>query len=258
MIPHPAFSTIFRSRTPVVQLLDLMDSVSDLTTYTFSNRSLARPFSNAGMTLGTDPGQRSSNNSVIIACIHSEDAISTWTVSSVTIGGVAMTVRRDRGGGTQLVNSAIFSVYPSALAAITTTDVVVTFSETVACCAVGIFEVSNLAYCQFVASSAVGGTGTNTPNPAVTTPAAEHDLSFFHCGAGTHDTSGTSMQISQGEASGSYRPTLIYEGSNADMSYAAWWTHGNFYPGLDTTNFTQQAITWSAVGSRDAVTTVWI
>lgn len=114
---------------------------TDLTTYTFAAMSLGLPQSNR----------------LIVAAVHAEDALTTYTVSSVTVtpsGGSAVSLSP---GPVQVATPAIkgqlwFGRVPIGWSG----DVAVTFDEAITSAAVGLFSVYGVTRYKTHISSAIG------------------------------------------------------------------------------------------------------
>lgn len=243
----------FASPIPKVTVLHVADDVSDLTTYTFTGvnfGNIGATASIAGQTVLTFPNVRSQCRSYIAVIVHGEDAATVFDVSSVTIGGVSGTERQDRAGATVAINHAIYTFDTDSLQDITSTDVVVTWSEAVTGCAVGVLLIENTGV-HIPVISAAGGTGTGVVSATPTVPINLADRYQLILAASTCDTGGGTekVQFYIGEATSSesplVAPRLLYEGSNAEFDYAAAWSYS---PGYNPTVMAISA-TWSGTGN---------
>ena len=213
---------------PLVRILDAASSISDLTTYTFSGMKLGIPlnsFSIASEFGGTGPLIRSTDKAVIVCTVHGEDAATAFSVSSVTIGGVAGTEAADQGAAIIQVNTAIYVWECSALAGITDTDVVVTWSEAVTGCAVTLLLVSNLIQTSPVADGSSSGINTQTNNNlnAVTRPLVGNSLLIF---ASTVDDPANvpdfnPLVLGGAVGAGAGNPITLWFEANAEFAYAS-------------------------------------
>lgn len=253
--PH-AISTILRKQGPTVKLLDTAESTSALTTYTFSAVNLGDlggTASIAGETYNNFPNSRAASRKYIIVCVHGENSVATFSVSSVTIGGVSGTSRSDRGGGTNAIDTALFSFDTASLDGITNTDVVVTWSGAITGCAIGVLLVENAGVLTLIGSpTGVTGTGVLTTTATHGGSLDRHTVAIL---ASTCATGGGTekVQFYIGEATSSFTPchapTLLYEKSNANFDYAACWS---FAPGYFSANAFTFNTTWSGTGAGDA------
>lgn len=235
---HPAHRLLLRRARPEVKLLDVRDDVADLTTYTFTDVNIgdlgaARIIAQSQMS--NVHTLRSPSNKAIVINVHAEDDAITYTVSSCTLGGVAGLKTVDRGGGTNAINSAQFIWSSAQLEAIANTNVVVTFSEAVTTCAIGVMSIDNLSY---VRSSGIGtssSTGTGAINVGGSSTSVENGIRHVAAiMASTHATGGGTAHITVdpyrgSSGDGTWQPTILYEGSNAEMDFAGAWT---FIPGI--------------------------
>jgi len=225
---------MLKRQAPFVRLLDVRESTTNATTYTFTSVS-APPQrgcpSVASETYGASPHLRSATRSLLAVIVHAEDAAVTFGVSSVTFGGVGGTERVDRGGGTSAINTAIYTWTGDLLGAVTTTDVVVTFSEAVTGCAIGVVEISNIGAAEIGSSTSGSGTGilTFSPSPSIT-QYGETSIGLY---ASTMITGASSETFSTGIINGATpnggSPIVLYEGQNAEFAYAAAFSLSNQY-----------------------------
>src|SRR5882762_10919051 len=110
MLRHPAFRTVFAPQMPIARIIDVANSAADLTTYTFAGMNLGDAGADGDQgVLGTNPHIRSNSHKIYFVIVHAEAALATWTVSSLTMGGVGISNRVD-GGGATTTSTAIFSV----------------------------------------------------------------------------------------------------------------------------------------------------
>lgn len=268
---HPVIAHILAPKFPRVLLLSTANSTSDLTTYTFSAMDIgglhaAHPFSAEETIPSSMPGPplASSGRKTILAIIHGEDANATFNVSSVTIGGVAGTERVDRGGGTNAINTAIYSWNPADLAGIANTDVAVTWSEAITSCAVGIVEVSNVR--GFGAAGTMSATGTGLITGALSPIGSADQVIGGAVIMGSTCATGGGTELPEfGFNTGalltgtdSFNPTTLYEGNNAEIDFAAaYYILPTYqYPGATPRRF-EPAVSWSGAGAGDAAA-VWI
>lgn len=254
MIVHPAFTSILAPTTPVVKLIRVENSVSDLTTYTFSNTTppnLGTCISLSGQTYTTAHHVRSRGRKFFIVVVHAEDSITTFGVNSVTLGGVAGTEVVDRGGGGSAINTALYTWSADDLRSITTGDIVVTFSEAVTSCAVSLLEVENVGIFASVGSGSTQGTGELGVFVVPSLEAADRSLLVVLAGtcAGVEDALFT-LPGSAGGGAGMEYPKFLYGSSNAEMSFAAAWAISKGYTPARGLGF---YLSFSSTGSGDAV-----
>ncbi len=237
---------------PVVTFLDAASDVTDLTVYTFSAMNLRIPFNNfsiASESGGTGPQIRSKDKAVVLIAVHGEDALATFTVSSVTLGGVAGTAVVDEGGA-GVVDTAWFLWECAALAGITTTDVVVTFSEAVTGCAVQAVLVSNLIQTSAVSSGSSVGTGSIGISSSSTLPLVGNSVVLF---ASTNDTGTAAPNFVPEGTTGTFdawsgeAPIILNADSNAEFAYAVGYRRIN-QADLHTsgTTYSRSFYNWSA------------
>lgn len=252
MIIHPVLSPILQRKRPNVTLLDVRDDVADTDTYTFTACNLG----DIGGTANTahnyaDRGNhRSTSRKAIAIIVHGEDAATTFDVSSVTIGGVAGVEQVDRGGGTTAINTAIYTWATDGLMDITNTDIVVTWSESVTACAIGVVLVDNLGILDTVDVGSTQGAGdmTLTIDGTITEEAGQCTIIVgMSCvtGGGTERS-----QVRVGGAGDCFAPTMLYEGSNAEFDFAGWWTCVPAYGGGGVGSIITPS--WSGTGGGDS------
>lgn len=230
------FPVLYDNSAPMVELLDLRSNTADLTTYTFAGSciNLGTVASIAGDTYAANPQVRSRGKRFIVVNVHGMDALTVFTVSTCSIGGVNGTKLADAGSESQLVLAATFVWDTNALQGITNTDVVVTFSEAVTSCAVGVLSVSNIGVFQNVTThtwSSASDTLSmiNTPAPAL----IEHNALLI--GAGTFNGANATPVLfensagSAAGAEGSRSVEILYTGGNAEMSYYCGWSYSPQY-----------------------------
>lgn len=250
-----AHSLVYKRAAPRIRVLDVREDVTDLTTYTFTacNIDLGGTGSETGDVYGTNPHVRVNSKAAIIVLVHAEDAATTFSVNSVTIGGVSGVEQQDRGGGTNAINSATYSWNTAALFGITTTDIVVTFSEAVTGCAIGVLLVENIGL--HIRMHGGGNTGTAAFN--VSTTASPDEPYYFQLVATTQSAgSGAETALFENCFNNSinFPPMLLYEASNAEFAYAAAWTYTAHYcpAGQD-----RMRVDWSGTSAFDASFTGW-
>ncbi len=231
MLLHPAWSSILKRQIPNVKVTDIRSDVTDLTTYTFSACSLGDLGTTATLTVdiqNTVSSLQSTGRRTIAVIVHGKDTATGFSVNSVTIGGVAGTEQEDRLGGTSTINTAIYTWNTDALRGITDTDIVVTWSEAITGCAIGVVTIDNLGLYQALASeSAVSSAATSLTGAA----SSSGVISSFYAilGGATCITSGETFSVQCFPATTASpigpHPTILYDESNGDFAYAAFWTY---------------------------------
>ena len=261
MLLCPAKASILMPLVPYVRLLDTRSDVSDLTTYTFTACNLGMiglVSSPAANVYGTDPLLRSALRNMIVVAVHGEDAAVTFNVSSVTIGGVAGTEGPDRAGATNAINTAIYYWRTDQLQGIANTDIVVTFSEAVTHCAIGVMSVENLSLCVRVAGAASNtftGTGTLTLGPTMTVE--NIDFGLVGIFAASCVTGGGTEGFSVKSGIGGTPPNILSAGSTAEMDYAAAWSRSPQWNGANDKPIEFLA-SWSGAGAGDAACAIFM
>lgn len=172
-------------------------STSDLTTYTFSGHSVGA--------LGTDRAT--------VVTVLTQDALDTYNVSSVTIGGDSATEIADTAGA----QNKSTALYIMSNAAGTSEDIVVTMSEAVTEAAICVWAAYSLSSLTAVASASASITGGAAINLNVNTSA--NGLVFAACsGNAGNTTTWTGLTEAQAEADNesiSYSPAHFTEDSSA-------------------------------------------
>lgn len=251
----PAWDIILRRKAPLVKVLDVREDTTDLTTYTFTNCNICLGSAQHDLAYmyGTQAHVRSSGHRNILVVIHAEDATTTFGVASVTIGGVAGTEDIDRGGGTNAINTAIYRWASGALDTIANSDIVVTFSEAVTACAIGVLAIENIGLNNRVSGSASTATGTLSDTIAANLTLYEthpYCIIGLTCATGTGGTElSQSTADTSSTGSGQVSHMFLYEGHNAEIDYACWWTYLPQYPGGNVPFRVVSA--WSGTGAGD-------
>lgn len=249
------FQHLLGSNMPIAKFLDMQTDTANLTTYTFSAVNIGH-FSGTNSlldTLGTDASTaRSQERKVILVCIHAEDALTAFTVSSCTIGGQTGIIRID-SGGIQTVTTAIAAFTTEQLSFISNTDVVVTFSEAVQTCAIGVIELTNIGQNIYFRNNTGQGTGEIVISADCTPVNCE--IGVFSLYASTCATASGAEEfrwrsIDSLPQAGTH-PELLYEGSNAEMSYGAVWQYCRQWNGVANSWAGGVAIDWSSTGITD-------
>ena len=250
---------------PDVKLLDVRSDVTNLTTYTFTSVNLGDlggTMSTSGDAYSANPHVKAKSRKMVAVIVHGEDAATTFGVNSVTIGGVAGTENIDRGGATVLVNTAIYWWPTSALQGITSTDVVVTFSEAVTSCAIGVVLIDNIGLIIDLGPSTAQDAGTGTMQititPALANSTSDAVILFGStCATGTETVQFNSDNTGLATSIGCQGMPIntLYDSSNAEIAFAAGWTWIPAYPAGAFNSFT---IVWSGTGACDAVASAFI
>jgi hypothetical protein len=239
-----------------VKVLDFVSSTSDLTTYTFTAVNLGdlgSVMSTSGDAYGTNPHVRSAGRKMVAVIVHGEDANATFGVNSVTIGGVSGTEQIDRGGLSNAINTAIYAWDTASLQGITTTDVVVTWSEAVTGCAIGVVLVSNIGLFALGSTPVAGGTGTGTVVAGTGATGVDRDRPLLYlmgstCAVGTEVVQGFVGTLATNPNS-AINPVLLYEGSNAEFAFAA--AYAVSFCGAQPSTSESFNVSWSGTGDKD-------
>jgi hypothetical protein len=247
----------FQRKGPRVTVLHVADSTADLTTYTFTGVNFGDLGSVASIVDGynTHPHVRVSGKKFIAVVVHGEDATTVFDVSGVTIGGVSGTERIDRAG-TVTNSSAIYTWNTDSLQDITTTDIVVTWSEDVGACAIGVLLIENVGILGNPVNNVGGSPGTGAVSATPTYLTSNVDRDMLLLAASTCATGGGTerVQFSMGEVvsliSPCFAPMLLYEGSNAEFDYAAAWSYN---PGYNPATIHGCTASWSGTGQSEII-----
>lgn len=262
MYPHPAWDTIFQRKAPLAKLLDLRFDDVNATVFTFT----ACQIENAGngyespYIYGSQPHVRSRSTNALFVIVHGEDSVATFSVSSVTIGGVAAVEQVDRGGVSNAINTAIYRAVPGTLNDITNTDIVVTWDEAINCCAIGVVSVENIGLVNNLGNASSTATGTMTPGPITGSITASESHAFCLIGmtvllqgeqavswSGIDDASATGGQVQH---------MLLYDLPTAEMSCAAFWTYWPAYPAGN--NIFRVSAAWIGSTGGDTVISAYL
>jgi hypothetical protein len=183
--------------------------------------------------------------------VHGEDAATTYSVSSVTLGGVAGSELVDRGGASAALNTAIYIWYTDSLQDITSTDIAVTFSEAVTSCAIGVLEVSNFGLVVSGGTATAQGTGNLVVAPTMSAVNSDRNMLFI-VGTSSATVVAEILQIVSHHGSVHSSPEILYDRSSAEFSFAAVWTYSQQYNGANT-DFLGLTLEWATAGNGDAV-----
>jgi hypothetical protein len=238
----------------MVRLLDVLNLATDLTTYTFTGVNcgeLGSTLSASGDAYGTNPHQRSAGRKFIVVIVHGEDAAVTFGVNNVTLGGVAGAEVGDRGGAAVAINTSIWIFHTDTLQGITSTDIAVTFSEAVTACAIGVLEVSNVGLVISVGTGTAVATGDLVVAPTLSAVNSDRNMLFI-VGTTAAQVIGEFLSVTTPSGSAHSSPELLYDRSNAEISYAALWTYSQQYNGANT-DFFGLTLDWATAGASDAV-----
>lgn len=131
---------IMAGRAVTITFTDSVADASDLTTYTFSGRSL---------------GVAAPDRTIVVGAVGAGAAAR--TVSSVTVAGISATIQVQEGSATGATTCLATALVPTG----TTGDIVVTFSGGVVRAAIGIWRARD--------ANVIVDTGTSTADPSTDT-----------------------------------------------------------------------------------------
>lgn len=241
---------LFNSPAPRVKLLHFASSASDLTTYTFTNVPLGERGTN-GFTSNEVYGDsimlRTPARKAIVIVVHAEDAAATFSVSSVTAGTVAGIEAVDRGGATSAINTAIYVFTEAEISQFTNESVVVTMSEAVTSCAIGVLLVENFSVLLLLTSATAVGTGA-----LALAPVASVDDRFQLCIIGATCVGLETFAI---ETFAGQHADILYDNQSAEASYACAWGYSKQFVAAGDTNLSYSC-SFSSTGAGDAVALV--
>lgn len=260
---NPVLNAAMRAaqvRRPYAVLYDLREDLTDLTTYTFTNCILPPVSANPYVQTATGDNDNlihSPGHVLTLIGIHAEDALSAYTVSSVTVGGQTASSGRDNGG-LQAISSAIFFLNANRRQEATGSDIVVTFSEAITGCAISVVGVHNVASnsaIPFGTGSSATATGVvtvslqgGTARTCVDTAMSGFVISTCATGGGTTQPQCTTL----GSRSGLYEPVMLYSASNVEFDYAGWFAYSPQMM-MDAGADAMQTVTsWSGSNTKDA------
>lgn len=253
MFVDPVLRTLLRSQKPRVEVSDLRPADdTDLTVYTFLDCKLPRFFNTSGSTNGdintTHPHLRTPSRGMLVIPVHSIASLPTWSLTSVTLGGVAGTAL-SRGGGANPINTGLAYWDLEALANIANSDVVVTHSKVVQSCAIGVIGVSNLKLMERIANFSTTGTGAMgaTAIPADT----RRDTYQWMIGATTINVAGAAVTGFPASSTGTSNPEFLYSGATAQMAFAAFFACTPGYPGNNTAGTIGMLVDWAGLDVGD-------
>lgn len=277
-ILHPAWSSIFQRSFPKPTVLYHSSSTSDVGSYTFQNIPLSYGMGGSGIPGGVFQEHvggghaaigaqvtsfpRASSRSVIIACLHNEDAAVTFSVTGCTLGGVSGQEVADRGGAGVALNTAMYLWDACNLTGTANVDLAITCSEATTAMAVGVIRVDNIKQAGMCGAVDTQTTGTMSigVNPSqaqplgagywailATTSAADEDFqwtpwSTFGGGAQNQNHAGAGMEV-------------LYDSQSAEHGYAAMFMYSPqyLYTGSDTSEaLFSLDVAWSGAGNGDA------
>lgn len=224
---HPILRNVLTPKFPQVRLLATGSDTGNLTVYTFSAMAIGRfgtghPFGGHESTNSDVPLIASPARRAIAVIVHTEDAATVFDISSVSIGGVNGTERADAAGGA-LVSTAIYVWNPLDLIGIANTDVVVTASEALTSCAVGVVEISNIR--SFVPPAS--GTVNNDADLSIGSISGHENQIGGVCLVGSTCATGGGTEIpdfdeaNTASAHDGFRSQLLYFENNAEIDFAA-------------------------------------
>lgn len=226
---NPFLSVLLENSAPSVEVLEVRVDPSDLTTYTFSGCTinLGGVASTSGDDYLVNPQARSRSRSAIVIFIHARHTSVAYTVSSCTIGAVGGTELNDIKSDLNAA-TATYLWDTAALGGITNTDVVVTFSTAITGCVIGILKVNDIGVLKNVVDFNLSSNPEVVVGFDITNLQTEHN-SVFMVGV-TADNVGTTSIRGGDTVQDPARPfSLLYEGTNVDYTYAAYWTYSPQY-----------------------------
>lgn len=232
----PLFNLLFPRQTPEVKLVYQATNGSALTTYTFSGAQLP-PFGSVlslAADTSTDIPLRSSGKKYFFVSIHADDSATAFSISSCTIGGVAGTEVGDRGGGTIGTNSGGYLFNTDSLHGITNTDIVVTWSEAVVSCSIGVFEISNVGALQFKASASNQSTGAAVTTTVTGNIAHYGNYALAIAVATLSSNASATFRTSEPDGGGSPWQLLLEYNPNNFSNAAVAYCVLNQYPGANS------------------------
>jgi hypothetical protein len=261
MYLSPAHRLLLRRARPNVRVLDVQSNTTSLTTYTFSavNVPTNAAANSRQQTLGTDQVMRSPSTKAIAVIVHTRGVSPTFAPNTATLGGVGGNELVDRNGATTAINTAIYTWPAGALTSITNTDIVVTHSIAVNSCAIGVLEIDNILFAGsgFGTStnlssagalvslgpvvSLANATGHNMMALGGTSSLAINGTETFLMGDGSTNSTGI----------GNWPPIWLYDQSNTNMSFAAWWYWVPGYSGGE--GLGRGVVDWSGTAAFDTV-----
>lgn len=238
---------LFGSRAPKVRLVHFASDATDATTYTFTNVPLGdRGTSGFDATEAYDTHLklRTPSRKMLVIVVHAEDAAATFGVTSCTAGTVAGIEAVDRGGITSAINTAIYVWTETEISQFTNASVVVTMTEAVTSCAIGVLMVENIGPVLLLTSANAVGTGALALSPVTTIPDA-----YQLCIVGATCVGLETFTIDGSEGK---HFDILYDNQSAEASYACAWSYSmqDIY-----TNSASVACScaWSSTGAGDAV-----
>lgn len=205
------------------------------------------------------PSMRSASNRLVVLAIHGESTTTTWGYSTATIGGVAGFNWVDRNAQINPINTAIFGWRGSDLDAIANTDIVVTASAALTGCAIVVLEVDNV-YSFFetppsaFTTDGLGAAMTSSPSSGITiVPTRNVAVIGGSTNVSAVGTERFEIYNSEGSTAGvswsNVNPILLYEGGNAEFSYAGFWY---WVPGYVPSGSIGAAVVgWSGTAAAD-------
>lgn len=250
--------SLLASRYPVATVYDVRDDITNLTTYTFSNCTFPPPPAapvRSNATADWDSMPHSPSFGMWYILIHGWNATPPFTVSTVTVGGVSATVGRDQGG-VQSTSDAIFFVNPLNIGNVANNDIVVTWSEAMASCAIAVVGVTNCGQhgaAPFGTGSSAASTSTSiniSPTVGTNRVGLDSSVGVVVCTSAISTTAFPSCDAI-GRNSGVVEPQLLYHGTNAEFTYAGFFTYSPSMLMDDGTNALSLAINWTGTTTKD-------
>lgn len=223
---QPIHSTLFYRRVPQVKLTDLRSTTTSATTFTFTNCNIdvGSNLSYDGAMLDLPTQHRSALRKFVVAAIHTERTTAGYSISNVTLGGVAGRKDADLPDVSNQLSTAIWRWPTEIIQGISNTSIVVTMSSFTQTCAVGVMSVENVGnVLEFPASATAVGTGTPVAASISVSPTLESSDSNSLMIIASTGSSGASpapvANFTPGEDCGYVAPVDVYSRGNGQMTY---------------------------------------
>lgn len=250
---------------PNFTVTDMRDDLANQITYTFPACRIGGGASSMTerIQINVRPSMRSAFNRLVVVVVHAESTGTTWDIGTITIGGVAGFEWVDRSASINPINTAMWAWRGSDLDGLANTDIVVTITPAGAItgCSIVVLEVDNV-YSFFEtppSASTTDGLGaamTLSPSSGIT-PIPTRNVAVI--GASTNVSAVGTEQFeiynSEGSTAGAswsnVNPILLYEGGNAEFSYAGFWY---WVPGhIPSGSIGAAVVGWSGTAAADLV-----
>jgi hypothetical protein len=248
---------------PNFTVTDQRDNTANQTTYTFSACRIGGGASSMPerIILNSRPSMRSASNRLVVVVVHAENTVATWGVSSITIGGVAGFLWVDRNAQINPINTAIRAWRGSDLDAIANTDIVVTMSTAITGCSIVVIQIDNLysfnegVPTAFTTDGAGAAMTVSPSSGTVVVPTRNVAVLGASTNASAVGTEQFEIYNSAGSTAGvswsNVNPILLYEGGNAEFSYAGFWY---WVPGhIPSGSIGAAVVGWSGTAAADLV-----